>query len=121
MSQNRRQFSRITFNTEARIYVQGSEFPVSVHDISLKGALFRPERPQNITAGSHAVLQLRLDEMGTLIRMEGFIAHREGNDYGFACKEIDLDSITHLRRLVELNLGDESLLERELSHLTRAD
>ncbi|NQD96622.1 PilZ domain-containing protein, partial [Pseudomonas sp. CrR25] len=27
------------------------------------------------------------------------------------------DSISHLRRLVELNLGDEALLERELTAL----
>jgi hypothetical protein len=27
---------------------------------------------------------------------------------------IDVDSATHLRRLLELNLGDPSLVEREL-------
>jgi len=32
-------------------------------------------------------------------------------------QHIDLDSISHLRRLVELNLGDEALLERELAAL----
>jgi hypothetical protein len=36
---------------------------------------------------------------------------------GFVCQYIDLDSISHLRRLVELNLGDGSLLERELAAL----
>jgi hypothetical protein len=33
------------------------------------------------------------------------------------CESIDLDSITHLRRLVELNAGDPALLERELTAL----
>jgi hypothetical protein len=28
-----------------------------------------------------------------------------------------VDSLTNLRRLVELNLGDATLLDRELSHL----
>ena len=32
---------------------------------------------------------------------------------------IELDSIVHLKRLVELNLGDESLLERELTELSQ--
>jgi hypothetical protein len=32
-----------------------------------------------------------------------------------------LDSITHLRRLVELNSGDPALLDREFSSLVRAD
>ena len=36
---------------------------------------------------------------------------------GFHCQLIDLDSITHLKRLVELNLADEGLLHRELSAL----
>jgi hypothetical protein len=36
------------------------------------------------------------------------------------CKEIDLDSISHLRRLIELNLGDQEELERELGALLKA-
>jgi hypothetical protein len=34
---------------------------------------------------------------------------------------MEIDSITHLRRLVELNLGDEALLERELEQLLSDD
>jgi hypothetical protein len=36
---------------------------------------------------------------------------------GFQVQYIDLDSATHLRRLVELNLGDPALLEREFENL----
>jgi len=35
------------------------------------------------------------------------------------CNAIDIDSVTHLRRLVELNLGDESQLHKEISQLSR--
>jgi hypothetical protein len=49
--------------------------------------------------------------------MQGVITHVEGLYIGLACRNIDLDSVTHLRRLVELNLGDVALLERELSAL----
>ena len=46
------------------------------------------------------------------------LASAEQNDeLGLRCVDIDLDSITHLRRLVELNLGETELLERELSAL----
>ncbi len=38
----------------------------------------------------------------------------------FRCEHIDIDSITHLKRLIELNLGDEALLHRELAHLIHA-
>lgn len=45
------------------------------------------------------------------------MAHCNGEQAGLLCLTIDIDSVTHLRRLVELNLGDTDLLERELSHL----
>ena len=45
---------------------------------------------------------------------------QDGELIGFVCRHIDVDSISHLRRLVELNLGDEALLERELAALGEA-
>jgi hypothetical protein len=32
-------------------------------------------------------------------------------------RQIDIDSISQLRRMVELNLGDSEMLERDLSSL----
>jgi hypothetical protein len=49
--------------------------------------------------------------------METRVTHIEGRYAGLDCHNIDLDSVTHLRRLVEFNLGSEELLERELSAL----
>lgn len=40
--------------------------------------------------------------------------HVVDNTAGFKCQHIDLESITALRRMVELNLGDSRLLERDL-------
>ena len=51
------------------------------------------------------------------IRMDVTVAHVEDQHIGFRCEHIDLDSITHLRRLVELNVGDIDILNRELSAL----
>jgi len=118
MIENRRQFSRIQFQTEARLSLPHGECGVEVLDLSLKGALVRVERPLEERVGSKGTLIVRLDEMGTVIHMGVVVSHQAGKDLGLVCHEIDLDSITHLRRLVELNLGDERLLERELSHLT---
>ena len=40
---------------------------------------------------------------------------------GLRCNAIDIDSVSHLRRLwLNLNLGDESQLSKELSELTQA-
>ena len=118
MTENRRQFSRIQFQTEARLSLPQGESSVEVLDLSLKGALVRSEQTPDNAVGSSGTLLVRLDEMETIIHMEITVTHQNGNDFGLSCHEIDLDSITHLRRLVELNLGDEALLERELSKLT---
>ena len=117
MTENRRQFSRIRFQTEARLSLPSGESGVEVLDLSLKGALVRSVRSLAGHIGSKGTLIIRLDEMGTIIHMEVTVTHQDGSTYGLKCREIDLDSITHLRRLVELNLGDPSLLEREFQHL----
>lgn len=120
MNQNRRKFSRIPFKTEARLFLPDGEIEVEVLDLSLQGALVHPKAPMYVTIGSHGTLKIHLDEQGTTIRMEVAVVHHLGGYYGLACREIDLDSVTHLRRLVALNLGDETLAEREFAQLTHS-
>jgi len=55
----------------------------------------------------------------TVVQMEVRLAHSRDGLLGFECRAIDLDSLSHLRRLVELNLGDARLLDRELAALGR--
>lgn len=117
MTQNRRQFSRIHFQTEAHLVFPDGNLSIEIVDLSLKGALVRPKSKIAIAIGSHCLLEICLDDGETVIRMETVVVHQEDLLYGLACREIDLDSVTHLRRLVALNLGDERLLERELAML----
>lgn len=118
MTDNRRHFSRILFTAEASLITSEGEQKVKVVDISLKGALVQPLEKNYLQIGSHCTLKLRLGEYDAAIRMEVTLAHLESGHYGLSCREIDLDSMTHLRRLVELNLADETLLNRELSALS---
>ena len=117
MSQERRQYSRIAFHAPAELILSDRNVDVVVLDLSLKGALIRLPTDTQIPDGTRCTLRLRLDALGDHIRMETRISHGEGRYAGLACHGIDLDSVTHLRRLVELNLGDEALLQRELSAL----
>jgi len=119
MVDNRRKFSRIPFRSEASLFLPDGEHIVDVLDLSLKGALIHPNANMFVTVGTNCTLKIRLDNVGTTIRMEATIVHHLANYYGLACRDIDLDSVTHLRRLVELNLGDEAMAEREFSILTK--
>ena len=62
-------------------------------------------------------LQLPLTNNGDTIEMTGKVAHLEGCNVGLKCEHIDLNSLTLLRRLLELNTGDTDLMDRELSLL----
>lgn len=114
----RRKFSRIRFHSGATLSIGDREAACEVLDLSLKGALLALATPLATQPGQRCLLELALGaDSDTVVRMEGEIAHREDGRIGLVCREIDLDSITHLRRLLELNLGDAELLQREFSAL----
>lgn len=116
---NQRQFSRIRFHHGARLLFEGNAAACEVVDLSLKGALLRLSGKLPVDTGASCVLELVLDDGIAVVRMEGRVAHREATRIGLKCRSIDLNSITHLRRLLELNLGDAALLEREFAALQR--
>jgi hypothetical protein len=86
-------------------------------DISLKGALVELPSDWRPATGQRVGLEIRLLDSPITIRMDSEVAHVEGERLGLHCLSIDLESMTHLRRLMELNLGDSRLLERELLSL----
>ena len=49
--------------------------------------------------------------------MDGDVAHQRGLQVGIRCDELDLESVQHLRRILEFNVGDEALVLRELGEL----
>lgn len=121
-SNESRHFSRIPFHADVQLQInlaEGLETP-QLLDISLKGALVKAERPitQSVN-GKRCTMVLLLGRDGENITMKGKVVHQEGQLIGIECQHIDLDSMTSLRRLLELNMGDEKLLERELSEMLK--
>lgn len=115
---NNRKFSRILFSNQATLRFQGQNFFTQVTDLSLKGALIqRPAEFQGLV-GEHAQLQFQLDQSELVLEMDVSIAHLHPTTIGLRCERIDIESASHLRRLLELNLGDAELLSRELNELS---
>ncbi|HRQ58367.1 MAG TPA: PilZ domain-containing protein, partial [Azoarcus taiwanensis] len=113
----RRRFARIQFHSPARFSVAGHESTCELLDLCLKGALLTAPEGMAPALGEVCRLSLPLDDEGAEVHMDGEVAHVEDGHVGMVCREIDLDSLTHLRRLVELNLGDDALLHREFAAL----
>jgi pSer/pThr/pTyr-binding forkhead associated (FHA) protein len=111
-----RKFSRIPFEVDVTLHDEQRRWETRLLDISLHGALVTAPATFAATEDKRYRLTVHL-EGGPDICMDVEVAHREDDELGLNCKDIDVDSITHLRRLVELNLGDPDLLERELSAL----
>jgi hypothetical protein len=110
-----RDFSRIAFRRAADLTVGDQTVACEVVDLSFMGALVCVERAARWHVGAACAIAVRLDRLGPVIRMAGEIVHRESDTLGGRCDQLDLESVIHLRRLMELNLGDEQLLGRELA------
>jgi hypothetical protein len=113
----KRLFTRIPFKAIARFDVGNEHYEVELLDISLNGALITQPEDFAGKTGDEVIFDLLLDDKESNIKIEGKIVHAAENRIGIQCHHIALDSITHLRRLVELNLGDPDLLDRELGAL----
>ena len=117
--QERRRFSRIPFHVGANVHSNESQEHLNceVIDVSLNGLLItKPDNWTGQLADTYRI-DLLLENALTIIHMNTAVAHIDDTTIGFICEHIDLASISHLKRLVELNLGDEDLLQRELSAL----
>ena len=122
MTNEHRHFTRIPFNTSATIISSrtGHKTMAELIDISFKGVLIqKPDDWQGIN-GDHFTLHIQLAGDEIQINLAVIAVHHENDHIGFKTEHMDLDTATNLRRLVELNLGDESLLDRELTELTKS-
>ena len=119
----KRHFSRIPFDAEVRITdpQNNATYPARLLDISLKGALTTQPDVSTVEINKTCQLEFLLGNSGnqTRLQMEALIVHMEDGRIGFQYQNMDLDTAAHLHRLVELNLGDEKLMERELAELAK--
>ncbi|MCP3667005.1 MAG: PilZ domain-containing protein [Gammaproteobacteria bacterium] len=116
-SDERRNFSRVLFDAPVRITTSGNTSLSRLIDISLNGALLINTEEWSGKLGDEVELDIALDDQETHIIMDTEVAHNTPDQIGLHCRHIDIDSISHLRRLVELNMGDPEVLERELEAL----
>ena len=113
----KRRFSRVSFDADVILTRDGEQWHAKMLDISLKGVLIATPEKWDGVNGEHFHLEVIFADSGSLINAQIIVAHNENGHTGFEIVEIDVESVSHLRRLMELNLGDPELLNRELSAL----
>lgn len=115
-SNNRRRFQRIDFDAPTELRQGERRWPVKLLDLSLKGLLVERPQPWNADLSQDFDAVIHLDPH-THVRMQVELRHEEAQRLGFVCLYIDLDSMSHLHRLVELNVADSTEMMRELREL----
>lgn len=113
---DRRRFKRIAFDAKTTLSQGDRNWQVQLVDLSLKGMLI--ERPEPWQADTEQAFNADIKLSNEVhVQMDVRLAHDDNGQLGFVCEHITLDSISHLRRLIELNLADHDELERELAAL----
>jgi c-di-GMP-binding flagellar brake protein YcgR len=114
----RRRFSRIIYRAPA-LMTQGSvRVATTIQDLSLHGILLLAEDASELDLQQPVTIDFPLPESEVTIGMVAQIISIQGDVIRVKILNINIESIIHLRRLVELNVGDDELLHRELSMLS---
>ncbi|MES9903843.1 MAG: PilZ domain-containing protein [Sedimenticola sp.] len=114
---NRRLVRRILLDAPINLELGSKQFQSTLIDISLKGALFAQPLECQFIKGDSVKMEVILTPGGPSIKIQGEVIHISRSMVGMAFRRIGVESVGHLRRLVELNLDDQKLLERELDIL----
>lgn len=113
-----RHYHRIPFDCLVEFETSECNYVCELVDISLQGALIAACSGATPKSGTPCNLTISLDELNEIqIKMVGTVAHKIENRVGIHCDSIDSDSMVHLRKLVESNLGDVDLVNREFDAL----
>lgn len=115
---DRRQFTRVDFAAKVELLQEGRHLHAEMLDISLNGILISTPADYHIRADIPCTVQIKLTD-DSRIQMQVVLVHSSSRLLGFHCTSIDMDSIIHLRRLIELNLDDPCAAERVLGELVK--
>lgn len=115
----KRRFTRISFDADVEIEQSGHIWHSRITDISLKGVLL-VDNALDFDRAQPLILRVILSQ-DLNITMQAKWDHSENNLSGFHWTQLDIESMIHLRRLLEFNNGDSALMERELNQLCHLD
>ena len=117
MGREKRRFRRAEFETRGTATHGRTVVAFSVINLSLKGALVNPDDSDAFPLGTTVSLSIELPGSDLTIVADAEYIHREYEYLGFRFVLVDIESIPHLRRLVELNAPDDGDIIDELPFL----
>ena len=117
-SSNRRRYPRFPFHSRANIEFRGGSCDGILKDISLNGALFVPDTPQEGMLLKPCRLHIHYVDEKPVASFNGIVVHIEdGNLFGIKFIGVGEKERIALIHLMELNLAEPKLLDRDVHTL----
>ncbi len=110
----KRYCKRITFPATVEIEFQQRSYPGELLDLSMKGALIQPDGDITLQKKENASIKITLPMSELILSFEAELVHLYKNNMGFKFISVDIDTMTHLRRLMELNTGNSEQVHEEI-------
>jgi len=118
MTTDKRRFRRIPFSTTCSFTSGDFSSPAELIDISMNGALVRiasAESPSSLSCS----MALFLEGLDTPLVFDGEVVHHHGDRVGIRFMTTDIESMIHLRALLENNSLDPERVIEELGQIIR--
>ncbi|USD38480.1 MULTISPECIES: PilZ domain-containing protein [Ferrimonas] len=112
--EERRHFTRVQFMGPALLWQGQRQWSTRVLDLSLHGILLA--RPEGMTVELNQTMTVHVPLSDTVtIEMQGAIQRINAQSLGLVWDNINVDSLIHLRRLIELH--SPTSIDKELEEL----
>ncbi|ARV71739.1 PilZ domain-containing protein [Vibrio campbellii] len=114
----RRRFSRIIYQVPALIEQGNLAMQATIPDLSLHGLLLKVEDAKPLDSLLPVEVGFSFIQSEQMMQLSAGIVSIAGNEIRLKISNIDIESISQLKRFIELNVGNNELLNRELEHLS---
>lgn len=112
---NNRHFRRIPFEAQVTLHSATNVWTGELLDVAMKGAMIGMETSLPDTLGTEFKLCIALPGTPISLEFQAELIHCDEMRYGFKFISENLETLTHLRKLIELNTGDAEATRSELS------
>ncbi len=108
-----RRYQRVPFQAETVVKTSANSWNCNLLNIALRGALLG-NKDLELELGTLCQITITLPASDIVMAFDAELTHREEDHFGFKFVHVDLQSLTHLRKLIELNTGDADSVRDEL-------
>ncbi|HHF3064589.1 TPA: PilZ domain-containing protein [Vibrio diabolicus] len=112
----RRRFSRILHQALAKVEQRDLAIEARIQDLSLHGLLMKVEETEALDLALPVHVTFSFDQSEQVITLKAQIVDVSKCEIRLKIIKIDIESISQLKRFIELNVGNNDLLNRELEH-----